>query len=119
MSRPNENSTPTPMFFSAYPITDLAEMIIHGIIEELLPHLPNMSNALNPDELLTRKQAALEFGISVASLDNYVRDGLIVPCRPPSGTRPTRIVRFRRGDLQAFFSSNILNPYKVAQRKKR
>ncbi|MEZ4942592.1 MAG: hypothetical protein R3D58_17085 [Saprospiraceae bacterium] len=58
---------------------------------------------LDPDELLTRKASAKEFGVCESTIDNYKRLGLITPCR----IRGT--VRYKRSELQAAFSNNIHN----------
>lgn len=67
--------------------------------QQIAPTLPT----LDPEELLTRKASAQEFGVCESTIDNYKRLGLITPCR----IRGT--VRYRRGDLQAAFSNNIHN----------
>jgi len=109
----NTNNTQIPAFFSAYTESDLARLI-EAIVERVLAqHLSNMSNTPDTNQLLNRAEAAKEFNVSVGTIDNYRRDGLIIPCRL-GGT-----VRFKRGDLQAAFSGNILNPYKKAGKGKR
>jgi hypothetical protein len=92
---------------------DLTEIIAMAVKEALeVKQGLEMAPTLNPNELLTRKEAAKEFKVSISALDNYRRDGMIVPSRL-KGT-----VRFRRGDLQAAFSGSILNPYKVPKGKR-
>ncbi len=109
----NSNNTGIPVFYSSMTKADLVEIFVKTIKEafEAKQGL-EIAPVLNPDELLTRKEAAKEFKVSISALDNYRRDGMIVPSRL-KGT-----VRFRRGDLQAAFSGSILNPYKAPKGKR-
>jgi len=100
-----------PVVFTLLSETDLTELIENAVRKVMSEHPSNTANTLNHDELLTRKEASKEFKISLATLDNYRRDGRILPRRLGA------TVRYKRSDLQAAFSGNILNPYKVVKPK--
>lgn len=102
-----------PTLFSALSEKELVNLIEQAVEKVLLKHLSGISNSPDSTQLLTRKEAAAEFQISLASLDNYRNRGLIVPRRLGGS------LRYQRGDLQAAFSGNILNPYKVGRKGKR
>jgi hypothetical protein len=114
---PNElnNSTTTeiPVFYTLMTEADLTQLIAIAV-KEAFEARQGVEIAPNPhpDDLLTRKEAAKEFKVCVATIDNYKNKGLIIPSRL-SGT-----VRYRRGDLQAAFSNSIINPYKIPKRKR-
>lgn len=110
----NSNNTGIPVFYSFMTKADLYDMLATVIKEVIEANEANRSfPMLNPDELLTREEAAKEFKVSVATIDNYRREGRLVPCRL-KGT-----VRYKRSDLQAAFSGNILNPYKATRKGKK
>lgn len=110
----NISSTQIPVFFSVYTDEELDAKFEKAVEKILSQYLSNMSSTtLDPAECLTRKEAAKEFKVSVATIDNYRRDGLIVSCRIRGS------VRYKRSDLQAAFSGNILNPYKVPKNGKK
>ena len=105
-------NTEVPVFYSTLTITQFTSLI-EDVMLRLQPEKYNFPvKSSDPEELLTREEAAKECKVSVATIDNDRRDGLIVPCRI-AGT-----VRFKRGDLQKAFSGNILNPYKVPNKGK-
>ena len=106
------SSTEVPVFFTALTTTELARLIEEVILRLQPEKYDFQSQSLDPNELLTREEAANEFKVSVATIDNYRRQGLIVPCRI-GGT-----VRFKRSDLTAAFSGSIINPYKVPKAKR-
>lgn len=106
------SSTEVPVFFTALTATELTKLI-EEVILRLQPEKYDLqSKSLDPNELLTRVEAAKEFKVSIATIDNYRRDGLIIPCRIRG------VVRFKRSDLQAAFSGSIINPYKVPKAKR-
>jgi len=109
----NSNFTQIPVFYTVLSTEDLAALIEYVLRSVMPEYQYDTTITLNPDELLTRKEAAIEFKVSVATIDNYKRDGKILP-RHLVGT-----VRYKRSDLQAAFSGNILNPYKKAGKGKR
>jgi hypothetical protein len=109
----NTSSTQEPVFFSEYTVSDLQAMIEQAVEKVLSQHNSNMSTTIDPEELLTREEAAKTFKVSVATIDNYRRDGLIVPSRLVGS------VRYKRSDLQAAFSGNILNPHKAPKKGKK
>jgi hypothetical protein len=84
--------------FTAIPVQDFYSSIAAMIKAKLEDSKSLKSNIANPEELLTREQAAKEFQISVSTVDNYRREGLITPIRI------RRVVRFRRGDLLLLFT---------------
>ena len=84
--------------FTAIPVQDFYSSIEAMIKAKLEGSQSAQNNITNPEELLTREQAAKEFQISVATVDNYRREGLITPIRI------RRVVRFRRGDLLLLFT---------------
>lgn len=88
--------------------------IITDAIRQALSEMPQpQTSRFDENELLTRKAAAEAFGIIVGTIDNYRRAGLNITCRIAGS------IRFKRKDLHAAFSSNILHPYKVSKRKGR
>lgn len=109
----NSNKTEAPVFNTYMTKAELYDML-GAVVKEAFEARQGVEIAPNPhpDDLLTRKEAAKEFKVCVATIDNYKRDGLIIPSRL-SGT-----VRYRRGDLQAAFSNSIINPYKIPKRKR-
>lgn len=109
----NFNYTSIPVFY-----TVLTEQAFISLIEEvvknaLAEYQLNASSTLDPEELLTREEAAKEFKVSVATIDNYKRGGYIIPCRLRGA------VRYKREDLQAAFSGNIINPYQNHTKRKK
>ena len=105
-------NTEVPVFFTALTATELTRLI-EEVILRLQPEKYEIQNqSLDPNELLTRIEAAKEFKVCIATIDNYRRRGFIVSCRIAG------IVRFKRSDLQAAFSGSILNPYKVPKAKR-
>lgn len=109
----NTNNTSIPVFYSFMTKADLTEIIAMAVKEALeVKQGLEMAPTLNPNELLTREEAAKEFKVSIATIDNYRREGMIVPSRL-KGT-----VRFKRADLQAAFSGSVLNPYKASKGKR-
>lgn len=107
----NINNTQIPIFYTTE--SDLRSLIAEEVKNALTPYLSNTSSTLNPEELLTRKEAAKEFKVSLATIDNYMRDGYIMPCRIRGS------VRYKREDLQAAFSGNIINPYQNHTKRKK
>lgn len=101
------SNTEFPIFFSALTKTELATLIEEVIIKLHPEKSGEGSKAADPDELLTRGEAGKEFKVSVATIDNYRRNGYIVPCRLGGS------VRYKRSDLQKAFSGNIFSPYKL------
>jgi hypothetical protein len=88
--------------------------IITDAVKQALSEMPQFkSSGFDENELLTRKAAAEAFGVSVGTIDNYRRAGLILTCRIAGS------IRFKRKDLHAAFSSNFLHPYKVSKRNRR
>ena len=55
----------------------------------------------NPLELLTRKQVATEFGITVKALERFAWAG----GGPPMVKLGHRTVRYRRGDIETFIAA--------------
>ncbi len=97
-------------------LISIPETTIRNIVEEAVrrvisEQMPQPANALDPNELLTRKASAQEFGVCPSTLDNYRRQGLITPCR----IRGT--VRYKRSELIAAFSGNIFNNNKSPRQR--
>lgn len=97
-------------------LISIPETTIRNIVEDavrrvLTEQKPTPANALDPNELLTRKASAQEFGVCESTIDNYKRLGLITPCR----IRGT--VRYKRSELTAAFSGNIHNLNKSPRRR--
>ncbi len=108
----NQNNTGKVHFISEMTKAELIDFFA-GVVKEAMEQRElNMSSTLDQNELLTREEAAQEFKVSVATIDNYKRYGYIIP-RRLGGT-----VRYKRSDLQAAFSGNIINPYKGVDRRK-
>ena len=55
------------------------------------------SGSPDPDQMLTRKEAAALLGYSVSTIRRYDRLGILTPLRSDPKARP----RYRRGDLLA------------------
>lgn len=113
MDKNNTNSTQIPVFFHAISVADFEAIIEQAVEKKLLQHLANMNNTLDPEELLSREEAAKEFKVSIATIDNYRRQGWIEPSR--IGGK----VQYKRRVLQAAFSGSVLNPYKVTKSGKK
>lgn len=114
----NSNHTGIPVFYTSLNETEFREIIKDEHSKAFLEMFDRLkglvgSNALDENELLTREEAAETFKVSIATIDNYRRQGLIVPCRIGG------IVRFKRSELQAAFSGSIVNPYKTPAPNKR
>lgn len=109
----HSNRTEIPVFYTLMTKADLTQLIAIAV-KEAFEAKKGIEIAPNPhpDDLLTRKEAAKEFKVCVATIDNYRRDGLLISSSI-GGT-----VRYRRGDLQAAFSNSIINPYKIPKRKR-
>ena len=103
----NSTNTPIPVFYTTLTEPALIELIEDVVRRVMSETSTNVTTSRDPEELLTRVEAAKEFKVSVPTIDNYKRDGLLIPCR----IRGT--VRYKRSDLQKAFSSSIINPYKV------
>lgn len=80
------------VLFTQVPIADLQGYIAQTIKEQL-DAIRKDEPALDPDELLTRKQAARYLGLSLPTLHDYTQRGIVTAYR--IGTR----VRYRRGEL--------------------
>lgn len=80
------------VFFTQVPIADLQGYIAQTIQRELSVYL-KAEPAPDPDELVTRKQAALYLGLSLPTLHEYTQRGIVTAYR--IGSR----VRYRRGEL--------------------
>jgi excisionase family DNA binding protein len=80
------------VIFSQVPIADLQGYIAQTIQRELSVIL-KADPAPDPDELVTRKQAAQYLGLSLPTLHEYTMRGLVTAYR--LGSR----VRYRKGDL--------------------
>lgn len=113
MDKNNTSTTQAPVFFSAYSPSDLQAMMEQAVEKVLSQRNSTMSTTHDPEELLTREEAAKEYKVSVSTIDNYKTKGWLVPCRIG------RSVRYKRRDLQAAFSGNILNPYKAPKNGKK
>lgn len=92
---------PDQIVLISLPKETFIQMMEDAIRRVMTEYIASFSNTPNQNALLTRREAASEFNISVATLDNYKRRGLIVPLRLGA------LVRFRRGDLVAAFSRNV------------
>lgn len=77
---------------SQVPIADLQGYIAQTIQRELSVYL-KAEPAPDPDELVTRKQAAQYLGLSLPTLHDYTVRGVVTAYRV--GSR----VRYRKGDL--------------------
>ena len=81
--------------------------IITDAVRQALLEMPQPKTTIyDENELLTRKAAAAWCQISLATLDNYRRLGLIAPQRLGS------TIRYKRGDLMKAFSNSHANPRK-------
>jgi hypothetical protein len=69
----------------------------------------NRSSTLNQDDLLTRHEAATEFKVSIATIDNYRRDGQLTPYRAGE-----KMVRYKRSELNKLFKPTYCSKYKTA-----
>ena len=80
------------VLFTQVPIADLQGYIAQTIQHELSVIL-KADPAPDPDELVTRKQAAIILGLSLPTLHDYTVRGIVPAYR--LGSR----VRFKKGDL--------------------
>ena len=80
------------VLFTQVPIADLQGYIAQTIQRELSAIL-KAEPAPDPDELITRKEAAQYLGLSLPTLHEYTQRGILTAYR--IGTR----VRYRRGEL--------------------
>lgn len=80
------------ILFTQVPIADLQGYIAQTIQRELSVIL-KAEPAPDPDELVTRKQAAIILGLSLPTLHDYTVRGIVPAYR--LGSR----VRFKKGDL--------------------
>lgn len=78
--------------FTQVPIVDLQGYIAQTIRRELADIL-KADPAPDPDELVTRKQAAKYLGLSLPTLHEYTQRGIV------TGYRIGSRVRYRRGEL--------------------
>jgi excisionase family DNA binding protein len=81
------------VLFTQVPIADLQGYIAQTIQRELSAILKADQPAPDPDELLTRRQAAQYLGLSLPTLHEYTQRGIVTAYR--IGSR----VRYRRGEL--------------------
>lgn len=92
--------------FTQVPIADLQGYIAHAVKEGLSAHTPQVEQAKQatpPDPLLTRKEAAGYLRLSLVTLNEYTRRGLLRVHR--IGAR----VLYRQSDLDLCLSA-IVNP---------
>ena len=70
-----------------------------------MPHTDTYGGPENgspdPDQMLTRKEAAALLGYSVSTIRRYDREGILTPLRSDPKARP----RYRRADLLAAVSA--------------
>lgn len=91
-------------------LDDYLDQKIRMVIQEYLEDFEvNKSSTLNQDDLLTRNEAAAEFKVCVATIDNYRRKGHLTPHRASE-----RLVRFKRSDLTKLFKPTYCSKYKIA-----
>jgi hypothetical protein len=100
-----------PVFITGLSMDELQTLMEQSVRKVLSELHQSQPNAPSPDELLTRREAAKEFKVSLATLDNYRRDGRIFTRRIGGS------VRYKRGDLQAAFSNSNIKPYKPRTRQ--
>jgi excisionase family DNA binding protein len=81
------------ILFTQVPIADLQGYIAQTIQHELSAILKANDTPQDPDELVTRKQAAIILGLSLPTLHDYTVRGIVPAYR--LGSR----VRFKKGDL--------------------
>jgi excisionase family DNA binding protein len=81
------------VIFSQVPIADLQGYIAQTIQRELSAILKATTPPPDPDELVTRKEAAQYLGLSLPTLHDYTLRGIIPAYR--LGSR----VRYRKSDL--------------------
>lgn len=81
------------VFFTQVPIADLQGYIAQTIQRELSAILRADNPAPDPEELVTRKEAARYLGLSLPTLHDYTQRGIVTAYR--IGSR----VRYRRGEL--------------------
>jgi len=81
------------VIFTQVPIADLQGYIAQTIQRELSA-ISKAEPATDPDELVTRKQAAKYLGLSLPTLHEYTVRGVVTAYR--LGSR----VRYRKSDLQ-------------------
>lgn len=82
-----------------HPIMALFKQMIDESVREAVADLVKSANSgSDSEELLTRIEAAKEFKVSIATIDNYRTQGFITPCRIRGS------VRYKRGDLQKAFA---------------
>lgn len=77
---------------SPVPFADLEGILARAIQRELSGFL-KVDNTPDPDELVTRKQAAIILGLSLPTLHEYTVRGIVTAYR--LGSR----VRYKKGDL--------------------
>ncbi|MEL7246917.1 MAG: helix-turn-helix domain-containing protein [Bacteroidota bacterium] len=68
--------------------------VLEAKIDELREQAQEQHEEDEPDRLLNKKEAADYYGVSVSTIDNYRRDGFLIPIRFG------KAVRFRLSDLK-------------------
>ena len=81
------------VLLTSVPIADLEGIVARAIQDQLSDFLKAATTAPDPDELITRKQAAKYLGISLPTLHGYTVRGIIPAHRIGSG------VRYKKGEL--------------------
>ena len=81
------------VLFTQVPIADLQGYIAQTIQRELSDIRKANDTPADPDELVTRKQAAVILGLSLPTLHDYTTRGIVTAYR--LGSR----VRYKKGDL--------------------
>jgi hypothetical protein len=95
------------------PVMAYIKQVIRESVRDAVSDLVKPANAgLDPEETLTRDEAAKEFKVSKSSIDNYRKLGFITPC----GIRGS--VRYKRGDLQKAFSHKITDDTPRGRKRK-
>lgn len=78
-------------------IPTLAATLADMVCQKLTPIIqPPHQN--NPEDLLTRRDAAAYMNISVSTISRFTRDGHLICYKPEAGRR----VLYRRADLDQF-----------------
>lgn len=82
-------------------IRNIVEQAVRKVIAETqtLPVLPN-----DGKQLISRKEAADLAGISIASVDNKAKEGILTKYRTGG------VVRFRKDEVIAAFSQTMFSP---------
>jgi excisionase family DNA binding protein len=82
------------ILFSSLPMEQLKTEISEAVLKQIAPYLQTANNTPPQTEIVNRKEAAKLLGVSLVTLNQWTKEGLV------TGYRIASRVRYKRAELE-------------------